>query len=224
MMHELFRRLAQYGGETSLYLLFLMSIVAVAVILERSWTYFRSYVNASKLLSGLEAALRSGNLPLARSLVVGSPCSLKRIAAAGLSDPMARPHEVRDALQQAKSAELLRLRAKLSLLPELAKFATLIGLTGTLLDLLSLSTPTGVDFLSSTVRSSHPTSLVMTTLVPAVAGLFVAIPSWLATSVLGSVYQRFLRDADELSHELAQQLTSFASPPASIVHTNHQAA
>lgn len=223
-MHELFRRLAQYGGETSLYLLFLMSIVTVAVILERSWTYFRASVNASKLISGLDAALRSGNLALARSLVANSPCALKRIASAGLSEQIVYPYEIPGALEHAKTAELSRLRAKLSVLPELAKFAILIGLTGTLLDLLALSSPAGLNFLASGTRSTHPTSLVMTTLVPAVAGLFVAIPSWLATTILGTIFQQFVSDANKMSLELGSRLSAFAQSQGMPVRAGNQAA
>jgi biopolymer transport protein ExbB len=218
MMHELFRRLAQFGGEGSLYVLFAMSIVTVAIIAERIWTFVRRYANADKLIRQLAAVL-GVDLAETSALVHGSQASLCRIVAAGLAAAASGPQAVRDALQTAAAREGQFLKRNLALLQELGRFSVLIGLVGTLLDLLSLTTPTGVEVLAGGASNRSATYLVISTLAPAVAGLLVAIPAWLTASVLNDRIQKLSSEFDEVAQLVAAELAWTTNSPPSASQT-----
>ena len=212
-MHELIGRLAQFGGEGALVALFFISIVSVALITERLWYFSRRRIDVDQLARQLVALLRAGDLPKARMLAQHSKSSACSIALAGLTQADYGMQAVRHALVTATSRERLRLENRLNLLNELARISFLIGVTGTLSDLLTIGTPHVPAAMTTGATGWQPHHLVVATLAPVVAGLLVAIPAYLATGMLRVHVQRLLLECDFITWLVSSQLPSAGTHP-----------
>jgi biopolymer transport protein ExbB/TolQ len=225
MMHELVGRLAQFGGEAALCALFLISILSVGIISERIWHFARRQANVEEFARQLIVLLRAEDLPKGLALTERSNVSVGSITQAALTQAAHGLHAVRQTLDAAAYRERARLQEKLTILKDLARLSLLIGLAGTLFDLLALGAPNGLApprIDSSTVTQVY--HLVTATLAPAVAGLLVAIPAWLATSMLNVHVQRHLFECDFIARVVSAQLEAQATNPVDSCESSNQAA
>src|SRR5262245_3947329 len=119
MLHESLGRLAHYGGEGALGVLFVLSIVSVGIISQRVWLFVRRYTNTNRFLHELRPLLRDGDLWRARSVCQQSTASVCSIAWAGLHQAENGVGWMERALATALSRERIELEDKLLLLNEL---------------------------------------------------------------------------------------------------------
>src|SRR3990170_2655054 len=86
MLTSLFLRLTYVGAEWVLWLLLLLSIVSIALMVERWLFFFRTRVNGDELAARLDEQLRARNLQGAWQLVKDNHtyCIESAVVAAGL--------------------------------------------------------------------------------------------------------------------------------------------
>ena len=213
-MHQLFERLSQYGGEAALCVLFLISILSVAVISERIWHFARNRVSADEFSRRLIELLRAGDMPSALALSQRSEISVRSITLAALMQTAHGQCAAGHALDAAALHERVRLQNRVGTLSNLARLSLLIGLAGTLFDVLALNASNGLAESLTHASNSLPIyRLVAATLAPTVAGLVVGIMTWLATGMLSSHVQRQLFECDMLARLISFQLGSEATVP-----------
>ncbi len=206
MLHGILLRLALMGGEGALVALFFGSVTTFAVICERLWYLWRRHIKLDTFVQPLVACLRSGDLRGARTLAQSSENCVCVTALAGLMQVDYGPEAVRHALATAMERERLRMDNQLAILTVLARISILVGIAGTLCDLLTLSVPeVAGPLIGSAVRRPLLLQLV-STLVPCLAGLCVSVPAYLAAGVLGAYVQRRLRECDFISRLIRWQL------------------
>src|SRR5262245_19873398 len=85
MMHDLLGRLAQFGGEGALCLLFILSIVNLSIISQRIWFLARRHTSVDAFVRQLVPLLRTREFSKARALSQRANVSICSIAMAGLS-------------------------------------------------------------------------------------------------------------------------------------------
>jgi biopolymer transport protein ExbB len=206
--------LMQKGGP-AMWGILALSIVGLAVFLERLVYLHRAQVRVGELLRGLANLVRDERLEEVRKQCLATPGPVARVV---LSAVLARDcprSELRDIVQEAGQLEVPRLERHLSLLGGIVYVAPLLGLLGTVLGLLEafylVSTQGGyatVADLSGSVYQS---------LISAAAGLAVAIPALIAAGYLNARVQDLVHDMERAGIEMVNLLKNRTLPAAEIL-------
>lgn len=199
--------MAQLGAAPIMFLMLALSVVSIAVILERAFTFARRREDAASLGRDLRAYLVEGDLEGARARMDSSPAPEAAVLAAGLAHASRGPAAAEQAMSGATTSERLLLEQHLAFLGTLGNNAPFIGLLGTVIgvvmafDRLGESGSAGRAAVPSEVMSSIAEALVATAL-----GLAVAIPAVVAFNYFQRRIKVFVGQADALGRELLAHL------------------
>src|SRR6201987_823547 len=127
--------LLTHGGAV-LYLLLLVSAVAVVVFIERFLHFHRAQINSTEFLNGVKTVLKRDNVVEALSICDATPGPVARLVKTAILNRDHGREGVREALEEAGLAEVPRLEEKLNLLATIAQIAPLLGLFGTVIGLM----------------------------------------------------------------------------------------
>jgi biopolymer transport protein ExbB len=164
------------SGGPFMYVILCVSIVALAVFLERAaFLYFRMNLNMDK-------ALKKVLVPLERQNFRGAidECSkiqnhpLGSILKAGLLKADRKDQEIERAMEERIIGEIPKVKARINLLTLFANIATLLGLLGTILGLITAFQSVGSadETLKQEILAKGISMAMLTT----AGGLIVAIP------------------------------------------------
>lgn len=185
------------GSEWVLWLLIFLSVVSVAVMVERAITLRSRAPDLDTLSSRLAVLLASGDLAKARE-TLGPPISPEvRVALAGLGElPRGRMPMV-EAMASAKARERLNMERYLGILGTLGNNAPFIGLFGTVLGIIKA-------FADLAKNQGGGATVVMAgiseALVATAVGLLVAIPAVVAFNIFQGRVRRTLGRVDAMAH------------------------
>src|SRR5260221_6897897 len=166
--------LLAHGG-TVLYLILLVSAMAVVVFVERFLHCHRAQINSTEFLNGVRTVLKRDNVVEALSICDATPGPVARLVKTAILNRDHGRERVREALEEAGLAEVPRLEEKLNLLATIAQIAPLLGLLGTVIGFIQTFTLMQQDGLHAHVGDL--TTGIWKALVCAAAGLAVAIPT-----------------------------------------------
>src|SRR5436190_4557572 len=124
------------NGGMMLWLILLVSAVAVAVFTERFLHYHRAQINSTEFLNGVRIVLKRDNVVEALSICDATPGPVARLVRTAILNRDQGRERVRESLEEAGLAEVPRLEEKLNLLATIAQLAPLLGLLGTVLGLM----------------------------------------------------------------------------------------
>src|SRR5205809_6106124 len=127
--------LLTHGG-TVLYLILLVSAVAVVVFIERFLHCHRAQINSTEFLNGVRTVLKRNNVVEALSICDATPGPVARLVKTAILNREHGRERVREALEESGLAEVPRLEEKLNLLATIAQLAPLLGLLGTVLGVI----------------------------------------------------------------------------------------
>ena len=196
------------GAEWVLWLLIFLSVVSIALMIERLVYLRRTEVDPERLLRDLRNLLAEGDLAGARERVGLHEGALAGdILAAGLAKYGQGPAAVSEAMIGAKTRGRLRLRRNLSFLGTLGSNAPFIGLFGTVLGVIKA-------FHDLAAKKGQGPEAVMGSLSEALiataVGLLVAIPAVIAFNYFQGRVRTRVAEADALSHDLLSDLANSA--------------
>jgi biopolymer transport protein ExbB len=195
------------GAAPVMWLMIALSIVSVAIIVERA-LYFRSVSeDFPALMAGLSARLCEGDLLGAEALVRDGKSAEAQVVRAGFSVWSRGHRAVREALSSALAVQRNVLERRLGLLGTLGNNAPFVGLLGTVIGIVL-----AFDELSRAGRSAAATEGVMSSIAEALVataiGLCVAIPAVAAFNW----FQRRMRSIAANSEALAHLLLIHLEP------------
>jgi biopolymer transport protein ExbB len=190
------------GAEWVMWLLACLSIVSVAVMIERAVYFWLRRVDTDKLARDLEAHLRAGDMRGAMDLVKDSPASVCVVAASGLENYDGSTQVVSEAMYRAKTHERLKLESYLSVLATLGNNAPFVGLLGTVLGIIKASQDVAAAQVLRQSASSAAMAGVFEALVATAVGLFVAIPAVVAYNLFQRRVRATMGRADGIVHLL----------------------
>src|SRR5260370_39515059 len=124
--------LLAYGG-VMLWLILLISAVAVAVFVERFLHFHRAQINSTEFLNGVRTVLKRDNVVEALSICDATPGPGARLVKTAILNRDHGRERVLEALEEAGLAVVPRLEGKLNLLATIAQIAQLLGLLRTVL-------------------------------------------------------------------------------------------
>jgi biopolymer transport protein ExbB len=206
--------LLQIGASPILYLMLGLSVMSIAVMLERAWFFMSTSENLERLARGLEEHLGAGNLAAARQLTRGSRSVEAAIVTAGLAHSERGADAASEAMASATALGRMRLERRLSFLGTLGNNAPFVGLLGTVIGIvqafhqLELAGPNAA--AGGGVMGAIAEALVATAI-----GLAVAIPAVAAYNYFQRRIRTTLGNAEALEHILLSHLKGNAPSAAS---------
>jgi biopolymer transport protein ExbB len=195
---------ALFGAEWVLWLLIALSVVSVAIMIERL-IYFRSNaVDFEGLRAELKDLLGQRNLEKARQRVAERPGAIEsEVVMAGLAKFNQGPMAVGEAMTGAKARAKLRLQRNLAFLGTLGNNAPFVGLFGTVIGVIKA-------FHDLAARRGQGPEAVMGSLSEALiataVGLIVAIPAVIAFNYFNGQVRERVAHADTLAHEVLAEM------------------
>lgn len=136
------------SGLVVILLLFLLSIVAVYIIIERYMTLTRAGKVDHNFMNSIRTSVENGNLQAAKALCQSVDAPMARMVEKGL-DRIGKPlDDINKAIENVGNLELLKLERNLSTLASISGIAPMIGLLGTVIGLIisfqDMSTATNI--------------------------------------------------------------------------------
>jgi biopolymer transport protein ExbB len=195
---EKFLAFTLLGAEWVLWLLILLSIVSLAIILERLYYFFTHRVDSESLGAELKRLLASGKVKDARARVKDNDTVECLVVDAGLAELENGADAVGEAMASAKARERLKLERNLAVLGTLGNNAPFIGLFGTVLGIIKASK----DFAGAAggAAASAVMAGVFEALVATAVGLMVAIPAVIAYNYFQRRVRASIGHVDSLAH------------------------
>lgn len=200
MLTQLFLKLTYVGAEWVMWILLLLSIISIALMVER-WLYFmRTKVDSDELAARLDEQLRARNLQGAWNLVKDTHTFAieSAVVAAGLIALRNGAQAAAEAMLSVKARMRPALDANLSILATIGSNAPFIGLMGTVLGIIRAAH----DLTQEATNSSPNTVMagVFEALVATAVGLFVAIPAVVAYNLFQRSVRKRIAQTDSLAH------------------------
>ena len=185
------------GSAWVLWLLAILSVVSVAVMVERALAMPRKVPDLDDLAARLLEPLGNGDLAGARR-AIGEPTTPEtRVGLIGLSEIRRGREVASEAMASAKARERLSMEKRLGILGTLGNNAPFIGLFGTVLGIIRA-------FADLAENQGGGASVVMRgiseALVATAVGLLVAIPAVIAFNIFQGRVRRTMGRIDTMAH------------------------
>jgi biopolymer transport protein ExbB len=194
--------LLEVGATPILYLMMVLSVISVAIMVERGWFFATISENIEKLAAALAQRLNENDVTGARSLMSASKSAEAAIVAAGLQQLERGAEAAQEAMASATALQRMRLERRLAFLGTLGNNAPFIGLLGTVIGIVSAfeklqSAGAGGNGPATDVMGAIAEALVATAI-----GLVVAIPAVAAFNYFQRRIRATLANSDALTHIL----------------------
>jgi biopolymer transport protein ExbB len=210
-LQESFLQLALLGANWVLWILVVLSIAAVAIVIER-WLFFRGISERdAALLKPLHEKLSNDDLEGAAKLVkgVGSPGA--RMVATMLEVADRGTSGIKAMLEGSRPSEKLRLERNLGFLGTVGANAPFIGLFGTVLEILRVFHLLGEQGVTTGDEARDIMSGISEALVATAIGLLVAITAVIAYNAFQRKVKRTLAEAEGLAGMAVAELGNKSS-------------
>jgi len=185
------------GSGWVLWLLVFLSILSVAVMVERAIAMAGRVNDFDAVSDKLRAALAKGDGKAARELLGAPRCPEVRVALVGLDELPRGSTAAVEAMASARSRERLSLEKHLGILGTLGNNAPFIGLFGTVLGIIKA-------FADLAKNQGGGAAVVMAgiaeALVATAVGLLVALPAVVAFNIFQGRIRRTMGRVDALAH------------------------
>ena len=195
-------------GGIWMYLILLVSIVAIGIVIERFiYLFFKYAINAEAFMAQVQKLVMANNIDRAIKLCNAAPsAALPRVIKAGLTRANKGEVEIQNAIEEATLEVVPMVQKRTAALQALANIATLLGLLGTIIGLIeafeALETATPENrqrLLAAGIALAMNTTAF---------GLIVAIPTLLAHLILSGTTEKILDEIDMYSVKLENLLVS----------------
>ena len=182
-----------------LVLMLFLSIVSLAIMLERAWLYWSLRDDVDELMRDLGRLLRGGDLAGARQRLEASRSAEAAVVVAGLVEADRGVGAAEEAMEGASALQRLKLEKRLAFLGTLGNNAPFIGLLGTVIGILNAFNQIATQKTSGigAVAGGISEALVTTAF-----GLLVAIPAVMAFNYFSGRVESFDVEMDNSSSEL----------------------
>lgn len=209
--------LLEIGASPIMYLMLALSVVSVAIMIERALFFFRVRENLQQLAAELAKALDHDDVASAKLLVASSRSAESAIVAAGLSRLEHGAAAVEEAMSGASAVQRMRLERRLGFLGTLGNNAPFVGLLGTVIGIVqafdhlqAAGAANGSGGAMNGVMGAIAEALVATAI-----GLVVAIPAVAAFNAFQRRIKVTLGNAEALRHIVLSYVKAIPGAPGS---------
>ncbi len=208
MLTQRFLQLNLLGAEWVNWILVILSIIGLAITVDRLILYARTRERFASLQAALQDALRRQDLAAARGLVQ-SDSLVRNVLRAGL-EAVGRgerdPKAVEEEMLATLAAERSRYDARVAWLTTIANIAPLVGLLGTIIGVVGAFYGLGQAGTTQSAGNPQVMSSIAEALASTAFGIFVAVPGVVAYNLLKAHMGVRLREAESLMREVLANL------------------
>lgn len=180
-------------GGVWMYPILIVGIAVLLIAFERTYLlYFKTSSRREQFLANLRQHIMSRNLDKAVQYVNHDPTPLGRIVKAGLLKVNHDDEVVQSAMDEAALNEIPKLEKWTSFLPMFSNMATLMGLLGTIIGLITSFE--AVSYADAATKATELSKGISEAMNCTAFGLIVAIPALLFYAVLQSRTTRVIDD------------------------------
>src|SRR5882762_10182044 len=197
-------QMMQRGGPL-MVVLFVCSIVALGVFLERLFYFKRSRMNVSEFLAGVLALVRRQSHLEAIARCEEGHGPIVTVVRTAIYKRHLPPAELREVVREIAQLEIPRLEANVSLLGTIGYVAPLLGLFGTVTGMIEAFVQ--INRSSGTASVAELSQGIYTALITTAAGMGVAIPCYLAHNFLVAQVHSIIADMERSGIETIHTLT-----------------
>ena len=161
-------------GGIMMYPLFLASVLALAIIINKLYVLYRARTNERELIAKIKELLNQKMVKQAVALCENAKGPVASILKAGLNEYGKGQKAMEDAFEAQALEEVPRLESYLPALATIAAVSTLMGFTGTVTGMIrAFDSIAAASATSPAIVASGISEALITT----AAGLFIAIPT-----------------------------------------------
>jgi len=198
------------GGPLMIPLL-VLSILALAVTLERLWYLARTRTDSEELMDELKLSIEEGKVLEAMQLVKSAKGPVASILAAAIAYSDRPKEALKEHLEEVGQDEIFKLERGLGLLGSVVTIAPLIGLLGTVMGIMSSFRVLGA--FEGVANSPAALSVgIAEALITTAAGLVIAIPAMAAHGWISSAVERRVREMSRRALEITDLLSNQGGP------------
>jgi biopolymer transport protein ExbB/TolQ len=209
------RLMTNFGAEWVMWLLLGLSVISVAIMLERAWFYHSLKDDTEKLARELRERLRKSDMDGARRLLDASPSAEAAVVMTGLDEADRGAQSAQEAMSGARALQRVKLERRLAYLGTLGNNAPFVGLFGTVIGVVEafevLGRQDAVMAASEAAQGMAPQEVmaaIAEALVATAVGLFVAIPAVAMYNIFQRRLKSILANTDALGSVLLAHLVS----------------
>ena len=188
-----------------LVLMLLLSVISLAIMLERLWLYWTLRDDSAALMKDLGRLLRQGDLAGARRRLEASPSAEAAVVVAGIVEADMGADAAEEAMAGAAALQRIKLEKRLAFLGTLGNNAPFIGLLGTVIGIIRAFR--ALDAAQGRV-SAHLLSEIGEALIATAVGLLVALPTIAFYNAFQRAVSARLVRADAFGREILAHLKS----------------
>jgi len=182
--------------------------MAFAVLLERLYHLYRARINTNKFMEEIVNVLRRNRIMEALDICDKTPGPIANILKAGIMKHDRSRPEIREAIEETALYEVPRLEKNLGVLATVAHITPLLGLLGTVIGMVRAFQV--IQDKATLLQPVNPGDLaggIWEALITTVAGLAVAIPTYVVYNYLVSRVNGFVLDMEKSATDLVNILT-----------------
>jgi biopolymer transport protein ExbB len=194
-----------------LLLMLVLSIVSLAIMLERAWLYWSLRDDVDELMRDLGRLLRGGDMEGARRRLEASRSAEAAVVVAGLVESDRGVHAAQEAMEGASALQRIKLERRLAFLGTLGNNAPFIGLLGTVIGIVAaFDELSKVKMAAAAGTTQLAPEAVMAriseALVATAIGILIAIPAVAAFNAFTRIVRGTLANTEALGHLLLAHL------------------
>jgi biopolymer transport protein ExbB len=206
--------LFEKGGPT-MYPLAIMSVLTLAVLIEKLFSLRTSKVIQSEIVSCIESIRTPADIPLAIKICERYDTPFANIIRAGLVEAGKPIRAVRQEMEDTGRREVKRLERYMVVLETAAASGPLLGLLGTVIGMIQVFSVISV---SGVGQAGMLSGGIAQALITTVSGLIIAVPALIVFNFLDARIENQVTRIDEYSHMLLKRLSAMRE------HSDHELA
>ncbi|MEO7093094.1 MAG: MotA/TolQ/ExbB proton channel family protein [Polyangiales bacterium] len=196
------------GAAPIMYLMIALSVISLAIILERTFFFASIKDDLEKLARDLHARLRNHDLEGAKARMMASKSAEAAVVVAGLAEADRGAEAAAESMAGATALQRMKLERRLAYLGTLGNNAPFIGLFGTVIGIIEAFEHLG-KATNAAAGAGAPTEVmgsIAEALVATAIGLAVAIPAVAAFNYFQRKIKATVSNTDVLSRVLLAHL------------------
>ncbi|HEY4121330.1 MAG TPA: MotA/TolQ/ExbB proton channel family protein [Byssovorax sp.] len=206
------RIMVAFGASWVMWLMIGLSVVSVAIILERAWFFWSLRDDLGVLARELRAALGT-SIDAAKKRMEASPSAEAAVVVAGLTVAHDGPAAASEAMAGAQALQKMKLERRLAYLGTLGNNAPFIGLLGTVIGVVAAFDTLGHQTKGATASAGQVAAeatmiAIGEALVATAVGLAVAIPAVIFNNYFQRLIKSTLANTEALTRVLMAHLVA----------------
>lgn len=200
--------LIQKGGPV-MYLIMILSVISLGIIIERIYNLSRARIDSQKFMDDIIKFLKHNKVIESIEMCNNTPGPIAHIIKAGILKHDRSKPEIKEAIDEAAQLEIPRMEKHLPVLATIAHIAPLLGLLGTVSGMIKAFQV--IQNKAAAMSPVNPGDLaggIWESLLATLAGLLVAIPTYVAYNYLVNQVDNLAYDMERSATDLVNLLSS----------------